>query len=319
MLLMCRRDQWHADDLDWTVKPRTMTRSEEIAIVQYFTDMAGIERLAGALFEVQQHRAPSDVLRKIFASFVVDEERHSLVAQRLADHYNVHRYRVYQENPHLTRFAPYFHEVVSKIGPDIANSYITTGELLLDIALLRSLNDFVHDDMSEQAMKLINRDESRHIAIDYHMVDYYSSEEYLDWEQSQPGKTPRQVASTALTMTQFFFHAGPFLRDVFFAPMDLVDPGGDRLLEAFKRIQLLSAKPAVAARPFSKFISALQSIYLHPVLGPYLGPAAQRIMGLDARVIRVLFTEEEKERAIAMSFDELATEALSIKESAALH
>ena len=59
-----------------------------------------------------------------------------------------------------------------------ANAYITAGELILDVALLRSLDDYVADEMSHRAMYLINRDESRHIAIDYRMVEYYASPEY---------------------------------------------------------------------------------------------------------------------------------------------
>ena len=56
MLAKCRRDQWRADDLDWTLTPRPLSADDEIAVVQYFTNMAGIERLAGArsLFALQR-------------------------------------------------------------------------------------------------------------------------------------------------------------------------------------------------------------------------------------------------------------------------
>ena len=54
MLSLCERNQWHADDLDWSVKPKQLRREDEIAVVQYFTDMAGIELLAGKLFQVQR-------------------------------------------------------------------------------------------------------------------------------------------------------------------------------------------------------------------------------------------------------------------------
>ena len=54
------------------------------------------------------------------------------------------------------------------LSDDVANVKITVGELILDIALLRSINDHVPTTaMSDQAMRLVNRDESRHIAIDY--------------------------------------------------------------------------------------------------------------------------------------------------------
>ena len=59
----------------------------EEAIVQLFTDMAGIERLAGALFREQGRRVADPTLRAIFATFVTDELRHAAdVAQSSADH-----------------------------------------------------------------------------------------------------------------------------------------------------------------------------------------------------------------------------------------
>src|SRR5579863_2913001 len=95
MLDKCVRDQWAIDDLDWSVPPPAMTRDKEEAVVQAFTDMAGIELLAGALFEVQRRKTDDSTLAKIFSTFVADEKRHSAVASRLARHYDVHRYRAY--------------------------------------------------------------------------------------------------------------------------------------------------------------------------------------------------------------------------------
>lgn len=92
MLEKCEREQWRVGDLDWNKQPREMSRADEIAIVQYFTDMAGIERLAGALFAQQMKNADDEVLRRIFATFVKDEVRHAHAAQMLADFYDVHHY-----------------------------------------------------------------------------------------------------------------------------------------------------------------------------------------------------------------------------------
>ena len=63
-------------------------------MVQCFTDMAGIERLAGALFAAQARKATDATLRAIFESFVIDEERHATVARaaRAAPPYHVHHY-----------------------------------------------------------------------------------------------------------------------------------------------------------------------------------------------------------------------------------
>jgi len=49
-------------------------------------------------------------------------------------------------------FRPHFLAAIEFLPPEIANGYVTAGELLLDVALLRSLNDYVDDAMSHQAM-----------------------------------------------------------------------------------------------------------------------------------------------------------------------
>src|SRR5206468_12350466 len=86
----------------------------------------------------------------------------------------------------LAGFFPYFLAAIVDLSDDIANLYITAGELMLDIALLRSIDDYVDDEMSAQVMHLINRDESRHIAVDYHMVEYYASADYRRRKASKP-------------------------------------------------------------------------------------------------------------------------------------
>ncbi len=313
MLTMCHRDQWHVDDLDWSVHPRELSREHEMAVCQYFTDMSGIELLAGELFEAQRRMTDDPTLAAIFESFVVDEKRHSEVAKRLAAHYDVHHYRSYALSPHLIRFRKPFVEAVHHLPPDIANAYITSGELLLDVALLRSLDDFVDDEMSHAAMRLVNRDESRHIAVDFHMVEFYSSGAYDGWLAEQPKKTLDERARGFWALLSFLYHAAPFFRDVFFGPMDLTDPSGTRLIEAFKRIQLLGHRPGVSERPFSRFIRVLQDLFNDPIVGGIAGPLLARMIGLDPRVIRTLYTEDEKRRADRMSIDELAREAVESK------
>lgn len=313
MLAMCHRDQWRVEDLDWNVTPRPLSKEHEMAVVQYFKDMAGIELLAGELFKVQRERTDNPILKEIFKTFIADEVRHSRVAERLAAHYDVHQYRKYERNPHLVRFSKHFVKACHYLSPEIANAYITTGELLLDIALLRSLDDFVDDEMSHRAMRLINRDESRHIAIDYYMVEYYASEEYERKLAQEPRKPLREQIEAAVAFAGFLYHAAPFFRDVFFAPMDLVDPSGRRIREAFKRTQLLTLKPRVARRPFVRFMRTLHELFHHPVVGRVFGPVLARVIGLEPRFIQQLYTEEEEERARSMTIEEMAQEALQVK------
>ncbi|MCA9705807.1 MAG: hypothetical protein KDK70_08170 [Myxococcales bacterium] len=313
MLDMCRRQQWRVDDLDWSRPPRRFDPQTEQAVVQYFTDMAGIERMAGELFRVQRDTTDDPILREIFDTFVEDERRHAEVARRLAAHYDVRGLRRYALNPHLRTFHPRFVEVLRHVSPDIANVYITCGELLLDVALLRSLDDFVADPTCADAMERINRDESRHIAVDYHMMEYYGSPAYAAIERARP---PRDLATSlhaARATARLLWAAGPFFRDVFFRPMDMVDPSGRRLLEAFKRMQLLGRREGIEDRPFTRFLATMQALYERPVVGEVLGPVIARAMGLDPRVIRRLYTEAEAARVRRADMAALAEEALAVK------
>ncbi len=313
MLAKCVRDQWSISDLDFDRPPRPMSRADEISVCQYFTNMAGIERLAGALFREQRLRAKMPALREIFRTFEIDELRHSHVARLLSDHYDVHHYRDYQPDPHLVKFAPAFVNAIRYLTPEVANTYITCGEIILDVALLRSLNDFVNDPLSDRAMGLINRDESRHIAVDFHMIDYYSSESYLDDLKRLPRLSIRHRAEGWAALARMLFHARPFLKAVFFEPMDLVDPTGRRLKEAFKRIQLIGTKPRVRKRPFVRFMLAMQELFNTPMVGIVFGRALIRVVGVDPRVMRTLYDDDEKHRAQAASFDALAEETLQLK------
>lgn len=315
MLDHCHRDQWNVGDLDWSRKPREMPREDEIAIVQLFTDMSGIERLAGALFREQERRVSDPRLRAIFQSFVKDEVRHAHAAQMLADFYDVHHYKEYRPSDSLTAFAPHFVDTIRYLSDDVANAYIVTGELILDIALLRSINDFVHDEMSQEAMVLINRDESRHIAIDYYMSEYYGSDEYDQKMMAREETlTFDQRCRGAYAFVNMLYYAQPFIRDVFLNPMALVDPKGKRLRDAFKRIQLLGQKEKHARRPFTKFLRFLQNAIDHPVSGRLFGDLIGRIGGVGKEFMARQYDERELERARRMSYDDLASEALAAKE-----
>jgi hypothetical protein len=313
MLRMCREGQWRVGDLDFSIAPRPMSRDDETAVVQYFTDMAQIERLAGALFVEQERRVGDPVLKEIFATFVVDEMRHSHVAQMLADHYDVHRWRVYRPSAALERFFPHFVNAVRHLSDDVANVYITSGELMLDIALLRSLDDFVADPLSSQAMALINRDESRHIAVDYHMVEFYASDAYRQRKRESPGKSVSEHLAAARTFVLMIYWGRPFFRDVFFGPMQRVDPNGVRLREAFKRMQLLRSKPGVDDLPIARFFGTMQDIGTHRAAGPRVKNLIASIVGTEPEFIEKLATPAEEARARRMSFDELAAEALEAK------
>ncbi|APR82777.1 Hypothetical protein A7982_08126 [Minicystis rosea] len=316
MLARCLSEQWSLADLreDGPVQP--MSREKEMAFVQCFTDMAGIERLAAALFAEQARRAEDPTLRRIFETFVEDELRHAEAAVRLAARFDVHKLRRYETCPALAGFAQSFVDVVRYAPPDIGNAYLMVGELILDVALLRSLDDALDDTVTREVMKLINRDESRHIGVDFHMFDHYASDAYAQRAAAEPPRPARERILGALALARMMRHARPFFRSVFFDPMVLVDPSGRRLKEAAKRLQLVLRRPGAGRRPFARVIQTLFASYERPVVRAILGPAIVRVVGIEPELLRALYTEHELRRAAAMSMDELAEEAMSAKRAA---
>ncbi len=307
------REQWSVGDVDWSRPPRPMSRADEMTIVQLFTDMAGIERLAGALFREQQKRVKDPTLKAIFAVFVKDELRHSHAAQMLADHYDVHHYRYYRESPGLAAFAPRFVEAVQDLTDDVANAYIVAGELILDIALLRSIDDFVGDETSHAVMKLVNRDESRHIAIDYYMSEYYGSEAYEEDLAARPPRSFAQQVAAARTFAAMLYRAQPFIRQVFLDPMAHLDPKAKRLREAFKRMQLLGMKEERSRRPFTRFLRGVQDAFHDPRIRPVFGGLLGRVAGVGPEFLERMYTASDLDRARRMTYAEMAEEALEAK------
>ncbi len=311
MLQKCHKGQWHIDQIDWSIPPRPLSPAEERTVVQYFLNMSGIERLAKALFEEQRRRTDDPLLQEIFTTFIEDEERHAQVAERLADYYNVNRYQDYAMDSALVEFRPVFLDAVREVSAEMATIYITTGELLLDTALLRSLADYVDDEVCGRVMKLINRDESRHIAIDYYMVGLYASDEYQAWLRAQPRKPLAHWGRALFRFIKVLYYAGPFIRRIFVEPLTQLDPSLSRMREAFKRVQLLGRKPDVKKRPFTRFLRGLQLAYDAPVVGALFGRAVARVAGVPGYVLTELYEESEAKRAATMTYEQLAHEAIT--------
>ena len=164
-------------------------------------------------------------------------------------------------------------------------------------------------------MHLINRDESRHIAIDFHMTE-------LLLLRRAPRRDPRAARArasaswraTSRALATMMWHAKPFLQQVFLAPMDRTDPSGRRVQEAFKRIQLVLRKPTVARTPFSRFMIALQDAYNHPIDRQACSARCSCACSAPRIAPRGSCSRsEELARTQRMSFDELAEEALAVK------
>lgn len=175
MLDRCKAGQWSVNDFDWSNRPQmTFSREDEIRICQLYLDMSYIERIAGNLFFSLSKRLDDPVLKEIYQWCYTDELRHSYAAAKLMDYFDVHQYKVYTLNASMLKCIPYFSRTIETLNPALANSFILAGELILDIALLRGINQYVDDPLSRAVVEKINQDESRHLVMDFYMTEYCS-------------------------------------------------------------------------------------------------------------------------------------------------
>lgn len=285
MLEKCERGQWRVDDFDWSARPIALTPEQERQVCAYFVNMSYIERIAGALFLSLANRLADPLLAAILRTFHTDELRHSHAAARLADHFDVRHYQIYTPNIPMLRFIPYFVGAIDSLNPAFATSFILGGELILDVALLRSLNAYVDDPLSRAVIERINQDESRHLAMDMHMTEYFA-----DHGNGAHDANPWLGRDWWGVLSW-----GPgFFSEVFFRPMQILDPSQAQMQEAMRRFRRFYDRAAVAGNPAVEQFRALVGL-LETSLGAAIGGALEsvvrRAFGVDFAFVHAAGSE----------------------------
>ncbi len=291
MVEKCERGQWDVNSFDWTQKPIPLAKEKELQVCQYYTDMSYIERLAGALFLSLSKRVDDPRLKRIFELCYQDEVRHSIAAAKLADYFNVNNFRFYTPNQWMLRFIPSFVKSVKTLNPAFATSFILGGELILDIALLRGLNEYVDDPLSRAVVERINQDESRHIAMDFFMTEYFSKNKVT----RDSGDKKNAMLKPEMWGVMMW---GPgFFNDVFFRPMQIVDPDNHQMKEVMKRLRRFNDRPEVANNPTVKNFKETVAFFETPVgsaVGGVMEKAFKLATGIDFSFVRAASTENIK-------------------------
>jgi len=247
MLQKCKDGQWNINDFDWSKKPEViLDRETEMRICQLYLDMSYIERIAGNLFLALSDLMDDPILKEIYYYCYLDEVRHSEAVAKLADYFDVHQYKIYTPSFAMLRFIPRFSKAIRSVNPSVANLFVLTGELILDIALLKKINEFVEDPMSQAVVKKINADESRHLAMDIFMTEHCSA------NNMNKEFTFIDRIKSAFTIGELVVFGPQFTIDLFFRPMQTLDPTQKELESVMRRLRRLYSKEEVSGNPTAK-------------------------------------------------------------------
>lgn len=175
MLSNVRDGQWSVDDLDWDrplqgADALSARERKEAGMALLFT--AGLERQAAKIFRLCGKYVDDPRAKQIYELFYEDEMRHAEAEIRLARRFGAQ----WSDLPLAARWMFRTLRKNFETGPDrgvheLSSATIVLFELALDSILIPALKSLADDPLTAEVFRRIDIDESRHLAMDYWLLD----------------------------------------------------------------------------------------------------------------------------------------------------
>jgi hypothetical protein len=174
MLAAVREGQWSVDDIDWSPPLAGGDRlspgeKRECGLALVFT--ARLERQAARIFALTAEYVDDPRAREIYRWFAVDERRHADAEVRLAARYGITEHDLPRILDWSMRVLEQNFDEPDRGVHELSSASIILFELALDTLLVPSLKDLTDDPLQAQVFRRIDLDESRHLAMDYWLLD----------------------------------------------------------------------------------------------------------------------------------------------------
>ena len=174
MLEAVQAGQWSIDALDWSqplagadrLDARTKREAGQALV---FT--ARLERQAARIFALAADFADDPRAAAIYRWFAIDERRHADAEVKLAARYGVREDDLPRVLDWSMRVLESNFDHPERGLHELSSASIILFELALDSLLVPSLKDLTDDPLQARVFRLIDLDESRHLAMDYWLLD----------------------------------------------------------------------------------------------------------------------------------------------------
>lgn len=173
MLAKIKDRQWALADIDWDA-PGADTIREDFRpkLKAFMADLCWIENVGARGFAALAKKAPTPTLAEIYRYFHAEEQRHANAEMALMKRWGMLDDGELPEPNVNIRLAIEWLDAFSDSMPlSVLGTVIPMLEVALDGALLKFLLDTVEDPVCHQVFEKINNDESRHIAVDFEVLD----------------------------------------------------------------------------------------------------------------------------------------------------
>jgi hypothetical protein len=168
--------QWMLKDIDWEAPgAELVTEAQKPKLKAFMADLMWIEHIGARAFAGMAINAPDPTLREMYRYFHAEEQKHANAELALMKRWGL---LDNAEVPLPTLQIAYALDMMDKSADRVPFETMATSipmlECALDGALLKFLTDEVKDPLLEVVLNKVNADESRHLAVGFHVMGMLS-------------------------------------------------------------------------------------------------------------------------------------------------
>ena len=173
MLRKIKDRQWALADIEWDA-PGVETISPELhaKLKPFMADLMWIENVGARGFAAMAKKAPTETLREIYRYFHAEEQKHANAELALMRRWGMlDGDEIPQPNVNVKLVIDFLDKYSDDMSLSFLGTVIPMLEVTLDGALVKFIMDEIEDPVCQEVFKRINADESRHLAVDFAVMD----------------------------------------------------------------------------------------------------------------------------------------------------
>ncbi|MES2885213.1 MAG: ferritin-like domain-containing protein [Pseudomonadota bacterium] len=175
MLVKIKATQWALADIDWDAPGREVVTEDAVLypkLKAFMADLMWIEHVGARGFAAMAKVAPTDTLKEIYQYFHAEEQRHANAEMALMKRWGMLDGDTLPEpNINIRLVVEWLDRYADEQPLEVLGSVIPMLEIVLDGSLCKFLLETVHDPVCHEAFGHINNDESRHLGVDFMVLE----------------------------------------------------------------------------------------------------------------------------------------------------
>jgi rubrerythrin len=173
MLAKIKDRQWALADIDWDAPgAEFITDEQRPQLKAFMADLCWIENIGARGFAALAKKAPTPTIAEIYRYFHAEEQRHANAELALMKRWGMlDDGEMPEPNVNIRLAMDWLDRFADGMSLAVLGTVIPMLEVALDGALLKFLLEEVNDPVCHQVFEKINNDESRHLAVDFEVLN----------------------------------------------------------------------------------------------------------------------------------------------------